>query len=75
MADLSPVIFRTYQIICKLFFVALYCWNFGSELFHLAMESHYLNVFCAFFCHRNGHVINRTLHEWSFNMKFMKLVR
>ena len=56
-------VFGTYQIICVLL-------NLGSELFRLAMESRYLNIFCAFFfffffffCHRKGHVINRILHS------------
>ena len=38
------------------------------------MESRYLNIFCAFFCHRKDHVINRIFYPWSFNMKFMKRV-
>ena len=28
-------------------------------------------IYFVHFCHRKGHVINRILHSWSFNMKFM----
>ena len=38
------------------------------------MGNPYLCIFCAFFYRRKGHVINRILHSWSFNMKFMKLL-
>ena len=54
-----------------LFFVVLL--NLRSELCRLAMESRYLNIFCAF-CHRKGHVIKRILHSWTFNKKFVRQV-
>ena len=70
------VIFGTYQTICELFLlrstieslvVSCSAWLWKAVIFK--------NIFCAFFfCHRKGHVINRILHSWSFNMKFMKLV-
>ena len=39
--------------------------SYESPFLHLEKDS----------CRSSGHVINRILHEWSFNMEFLKLVR